>query len=225
MKDILVNPYTAIRLFAKTYRYFGDIILKNKKYRVTREAWIASMFLIALKKYTNQEWYFKPEKRDGSPDFYCYTFILDKVKGGSIKPEMKLEVFEWRKEDNESDFLRALSRIKLDKIVDPNITIVCYIKRDAVVPSAVELNKQIKELNPKVRDIWYIGSIGLDSKNWRVTQIFPNTLAIDIDYDEILETKEEHSFITAYRGKSKKLEYEPTGKQVLLTPEFEFKLD
>lgn len=224
MKDILVNPYTAIRLFAKTFLYFGEEIFKNRKYKITREAWTASMYLIALQQHSKQEWYFRPEIQDGSPDFYCYTFIFDEVKGGSIKPEMKLEVFEWRKEDNESNFLEALKRIKLNKIVDPNITIVCYVKKGTVLPPAVELNKQLQEIKPKVKDIWYLGDVSPDSKKWRVTQIYPNPVAIDIDYDEILETKEKHSFIHAYRGKSKGLEYEPTGKQVLLTPEFEFKI-
>jgi len=225
MKEILINPYTAIRLFANTYRYIGNSILNDKKYKVTREAWIASMYLISLKKHSGQEWFFKPEVHNGSPDFYCYTFVHDKTKGGSIKPEMKLEVFEWRKEDSEMSFLKSLKRIKLDKIIDPNITIVCYVKKDAVLPPAVELNKELKKINPKVKDIWYLGSISKDSKIWRVTQVYPNTVAIDIDYDEVLDTKEEHSFIHAYRGKSKKLEYEPTGKQILLTPEFDIKLD
>lgn len=225
MQEILINPYTAIRLFAKTYLHIGEKLLTDKKYKRTREAWIASMYLISLKKESGQEWYFKPENRDGSPDFYCYTFIYNEQKGGSIKPEMKLEVFEWGKEDNEKDFIKSLNRIKLNKIIDPSITLVCYVKKDAVLPPAVELNKEIKKINPKVKDIWYLGSVSQDSKFWRITQIYPNTLAIDIDYDEVLRTKGEHGFISAYRGKSNKLEYEPTGKQVLLTPEFEIKLE
>ena len=55
-------------------------------------------------------------------------------------------------------------------------------------------------------------------------QVFPEVLAIDIDYDEVLQTKEEHSFISAYRGKSEKIEFEPTGKQVLLSPEFNIQI-
>lgn len=219
-EEILVNPYTAIRLFAKTYLHFGDMVFRDRKYKITREAWICSMFLLALKKNSGEDWYFKPETKTGSPDFYCYTFIHDKSKKGSIRPELKLEVFEWRKEDGKNDFMEALKKIKLRKIVDPQLTLICYIRRNQKIPPAIELNKQLKELKPKVKDIWYLGDITPDSKTWRITQIYPNTLAIDLDYDEIITTKEEHSSIHAYRGKSEKMEYEPTGKKVLLTPEF-----
>lgn len=223
-KEILVSPYTAIRLFARTYLHFGDIVFKDRKYKLTREAWITSMFLLALKKHSGEEWYFKPETKAGSPDFYSYTFIHDKSKRGSVRPEAKLEVFEWRKEDNENDFLEALKKIKLNKIVDPNLTLVCYIRRNQIIPPAVDLNRKLKEIKPNVKDIWYLGDVTIDAKIWRVTQIYPNTLAIDLDYDEVLTTKEEHSFINPYRGKSDKLEYEPTGEQVILTPEFDIRM-
>ena len=182
------------------------------------------MFLLGLKNHSGEEWFFKPEIKSGSPDFYCYTFIHNKKIGGSERPEIKLEVFEYRKEDNEGDFLEALKKIKLNKIVDPNLTLVCYIRRNQVVPPAVELNQKLKEINPKVKDIWYLGDVTPDAKTWRIIQLYPNTLAIDLDYDEVLSTKEQHSFIHPYRGRADKFEYEHTGKQVLLTPEFEIKI-
>lgn len=224
-EEILINPYTAIRLFAKTFLNFGGVIFTERKYKVTREAWISSMFLLALKKHAGEEWYFKPDTDGGSPDFYCYTFIHDQSKRGSTKPEMKLEVFEWRKEDSENDFIEALKKIKLNKIVDTQLTLICYIRRNHNIPPAGVLNRQLKKIKPKVKDIWYLGDVTPDSKTWRVTQIYPNTLAFDLDYDEILTTKEEHSFIYAYRGKSDKVEYEPTGKRVRLTPEFKLLLE
>jgi hypothetical protein len=224
--EILVNPLTAVRLFARTYLALGEeSLFKDRKFKITREAWIASMFLLALKKHTTQDWYFKPETKDGSPDFYCYTFIEDKSKGGNIKPQIKLEVFEWRKEEDEANFIEALKKIKLNKVIDPQITILCYIRRNSVIPPAVDLNKKLKEISPKVKDIWYLGDVTPDSKTWRITQIYPNTLAIDLDYDEVLSTKEQHSFIHSYRGKSEQLEYESTGKTVRLTPEFELKVE
>lgn len=221
IEEILVNPYTAIRLFARAYLAIGDQLFTDRQYKVTREAWIGSMFLLALNRQSGDEWYFRPERVSGSPDFYCYTFQYDANRGGSIKPEIKLEVFEWRKEEGEKDFIEALKKIKLNKIIDPQITIVCYIRRNETIPPAVELNKLLKTIHPKVKDIWYVGDVTPDSKTWRITQIYPNTLAIDLDYDEVLTTREQHSFIHSYRGKSDKLEYEPTGKQVRLTPTFD----
>lgn len=225
IEDVLVNPYTAIRLFARTYKHFGEeLVFKDRRFKITREAWIASMFLLALKNHLNQDWYFRPETKDGSPDFYCYTFIEDKAKKGNIRPQIKLEVFEWRKEDTEEDFLEALKRIKLNKIIDPQITIICYVRRYSVMQS-LELNEKLKGISPRVKDIWFLGDITPDSKMWRVSQIYPNILSIDMDYDEILATKEKHSFIHSYRGLSEKMEYEPTERKVHLTPEFELKFE
>jgi len=223
-EEILVNPHTAIRLFAKTYLRIGDLVLKDRKYKVTREAWIASMFLIAISKHTKFDWWFTPVS-DGSPDFNCFSFTRSEKWNGNNKSLLKLEVFEWRKEDKEDDFFEALKKIKLNKIIDPQITIVCYVRRLAIIPPAVELNKKLKELNPRVKDIWFLGDVTSDSKMWRVTQIYPNTLAVDLDYDEILSTEVEHKFMHSYRGKSDEVKYEPTGKKVYLTPEFELKLE
>ena len=222
-EEILINPYTAIRLFARIYRVIKHNIFKDRKFKTTREAWIASMFLISLEKHTNTDWWLTPVRRSGSPDFNCYAFTKRQT-GGFDKPLIKLEVFEWREEDNETDFLKALKKIKLDKIVDPQLTIVCYIRKTSLIPAAIKLNAELKKINPKVKDIWYLGDVSVDSSNWRVTQIYPNTLAIDLDYDEILYKREKQSFIRTYRGSSDKLEYEPTDKQIQLTPEFEIKI-
>ena len=224
-EEILINPHTAIRLFARTYLSFGNEVLEKRKYKITREAWIASMFLIGISKETQSAWWLAPvTDKSGSPDFNCYTFVRNTLKESTDKPRIKLEVFEWRKEQAETVFIDALKKIKLDKIIDPQITIVCYVRRGAVLPPAVELNSQLKKISPNVKDIWYLGDVSSDAKIWRLTQIFPNTLAIDIDSDEILQTKEERSFVHAYRGKSDKIEFETTGKQVQLSPEFDIQI-
>jgi len=223
-EEILVSPYTAIRLFTKTYLAFGDVVLTNRKYKITREAWIASMFLIAISQDTKSGWWFTPVLREGSPDFNCYSFTRSNKGNFTNRSFLKLEVFEWRKEQNETDFLKAIEKIKLKKIIDPQITLVCYIKRNILIPPAVGLNSKIKEMNPRIKDIWYLGDISGDATTWRVTQVYPNVLDIDINYDRILKTKETYGFIRAYRGKSDKVEYEPTGKKVLLTPEFNLRL-
>jgi len=223
--EILVNPYTAIRLFAKTYLAFGDEVLTTRKYKITREAWIASMFLIALDQQSKTEWWLTPVSGSGSPDFNCYSFSRSKDNSFTNRSFLKLEVFEWRKEQNELDFLDALTEIKLKKIIDPNITILCYIRRNSLIPPAIGLNQKLKTISPRVKDIWYLGDVSGDATLWRVTQLYPNTLAIDINYDHILQTKETQSFLHAYRAKSEKLEFEPIGKKVLLTPEFDLKLE
>ena len=46
-----------------------------------------------------------------------------------------------------------------------------------------------------------------------------------LDYDEILSKEVINKFLCSYRGKSDGVEYEPTDKQVHLTPEFELKLE
>lgn len=225
MDEILVNPITAIKLFAKTYLSVGDDILNDSKYKVTREAWIAAMFLVGISKETNSEWWLTSvTDKSGSPDFNCYTFLRNIQKQTTDRPQMKVEVFEWRNEQKEDNFIEALKNIKLNKIVDPQITLVCYIRRNSVIPSANDLNSVLKKISPRVKDIWYLGDVSSDAKEWRLTQIFPNTMAIDLDFDEILKTKEDHKFIYSYRGMSDKIEFETSGKQVRLTPEFDIQI-
>ncbi|QHO63161.1 hypothetical protein [Candidatus Chazhemtobacterium aquaticus] len=221
-EEVLISPYTAVRLFAKTYLNVGGVLLSDRRYKVTREAWIASMFLIALQDKFGMEWWFTPVRDDGSPDFNCYSFVEGEI--GNSKELLKLEVFEWRKEVEEEDIVEAVKKIKLNKIVDPNITLLCYVRRNVVIPPATILKDKFANLNPKVKDIWYIGDVTPDSKEWRITQVFPNIVAIDLDYDKVLGTKEERSFITSSFGKTEGDKFKPTGKEVLLTPEFDIEV-
>lgn len=221
-ENYLVNPYTAIKLFAKTYLAYGQIVLSGRKYKLTREAWIAAMFLIAVMNKYGSNWWLTPiSDESGSPDFNCFSLVMSDTKLGAEKQQMKLEVFEWRKSVPDEEFISALQRIKLNKIIDPSITLVCYIRDGGYISPATELNTKLKEIQPKVKDIWYLGDVSQDARIWRVTQVYPNLVAIDIDYDQILIKKEGYSFIHTYRGSSDQLIYEHTDQQLLLTPEFE----
>ncbi len=220
--DTLINPTAAIRLFAKCLVYFGDEVLTTRRFKTTREAWITSMYLLALSRITGCDWWLTHVKdKSGSPDFNCYTFVKNDVTNSIDKSSSKVEVFEWRETHAEKNFINAIKIIKLDKIVDPQLTLVCYIRRNTVLPSAVKLANELKKINPKVKDIWYLGDVSADARIWRVTKIFPNIDAIDLNYEKILSTKELVSFVQPYRSKSNKLEYEKTGRHTILTPEFE----
>ena len=122
----------------------------------------------------------------------------------------------------EDSFIEALKTIKLRKIIDPQITLLCYVRKTVAVPPVIELNMEIIRIAPKVKDIWYVGDVSVDSKIWRIAQVYPNPMAIDLDYDEILRTRAERSFIHSYLGKSNGVVYESSGKKVVLTPEFDF---
>jgi len=223
-KEILVNPITAIRLFAKTYLTYREKLLNDRKFKVTREAWITSMYLLALEKNSSEKWWLAPvNDKSGSPDFNCYSFVRKSNIPGNIRQIRKVEVFEWRKEEKENDFVEALKEIKLNKIIDEELTLVCYIRRDINLPSLVSLHEQLKNTSIHVMDIWYLACVDNESKKWKVSQIYPNLMTIDLDYDEVLNLKEERSFINCYRGKSNEFKYENTDKKVLLTPEFELK--
>lgn len=223
--DIWVNPYTSIRLFARTYLSIKDDVFKKRDFKVTREGWITSMFLIALMKHSKRDWWLRPNPEDTSPDFFCSSFLRNETDQYTMRSEMKVDVFEWRKESTFETFFEALVKTKLEKVFDPKLTLVCYVRKNIVIPPVVELNEKIKSLkNLRIKDIWYLGDITSDSSIWRVAQMYPNPMAIDINYDEILQTKEPLSFVHSYRAKSDKFEYETTGKQVTLKPDYFFEL-
>src|SRR3972149_9022017 len=95
--DILVNPQTVIRLFARSYLVLKGDLLYKREYKVTREAWITSMYLLALQHYKKgRDWWLKPNPEDNSPDFFCSSFVRSEKDTHTVKLEMDIDVFEWR---------------------------------------------------------------------------------------------------------------------------------
>lgn len=216
--DIVVNPLTVIRLFNNTFLSVGEEIFKSAKYKVTREAWITSVFLFALGKHEHRDWWLKPNKLDVAPDFYCFTYQVSNKY--SAQYTRSVEVFEWRKESKFS-FIEALKN-KISKLVVPEMTVVCYIRKSGRLESIKSLSEKVKLLKPRLKDIWVVASLAPNEDNFMVAQIYPDPLRIDIAYDELTNQKEQVSFLHPYRGKSEKLIYEPLGKKILLTPDFQF---
>ncbi len=216
--DIYVNPLTAIRLFNKTYISIREKIFSDKRYKVTREAWIASMFLFGLSKREQRDWFLRPNPRDETPDFYSCSF---KEESYVVRETRQLEVFEWRKESSEV-FLTALKR-KIKNLHAKSITVICYLRKAGNIGNVRELSEKVQKIKINVMDLWCLASVKPKESHFALFQIYPSPFRLnDTDYDLLLKEREKVSFVKPYRGKREDLKFEPLGKKVLLTPEFQF---
>lgn len=220
-EDIYIHPKAAIRLFNDSYRAFGTQVLTSSRFKVSREAWITSVFLYTLGRAEGREWFLRPNPKDEAPDFYCCTFT--KETKGVVQYIREVEIFEWRKE-SDNDFIKSLHERKIKRLVVPKITLVCYVRKPGPFGPIKSLSEQINGLKPKVMDIWILASTLPDESRYIVSQLYPHLAAFNFDYNEVLGEKEKVSFVRGFRaGKADDIEFQPFGK-VLLTPEFQFKI-
>lgn len=218
-EDIYIHSLTAIRLFNKTYISIGNQIFTDRNYKVTREAWIASMFLYGLSKREQREWFLRPNPKDEAPDFYSCSF---KKESFVIQETRSIEVFEWRKESKNA-FMDALNK-KIRNIYAKSITVVCYLRKSGKLDSVLKLSEKTSKINPRVMDVWCLAAVKPKEESFALFQLYPEPVRLsDVEYDSLLKEKEEVKFIYPYRRKSKELKFEPLGKKILLTPEFNFK--
>ncbi len=213
--DTYVHPLAVFRLVASIIKTKATEFLKSVRFKVTREGWITAIFLIALSRYDGRNWYLRPNQIDEAPDFYVVSYKSE--QDYQIELTRNIEVFELRN-DSENDLIDSIVK-KIDKTIYPTLTLVCYIEKGGLLPSPKDISDRVKQLKPRVMDIWCVGLTD-PSRKYAVFQVYPEPLWLEIDLNEVEKEKEMATFIYPHRGKG--VDLEPMGEMTLLTEDFFF---
>jgi hypothetical protein len=220
--NIWINPIIAIRLFTKTLLSRSSMpeedikIIKDRKLKVTVEAWSAAMYLLALDKdQPNVKHFFQPNPND-PPDFFGLDlFIESNVLLGYVRD---IEVFQYVSESSLS--LEEEISKKVKKAYSKETVLVCHIRK-TFTDTVGHIYDLVNDLKPK-NDVWIIGGSEKDHNSPNlVAQVFPVMKAIHVDVAEVIKTDARPAFIQGSMGKNTNMIFEPTGKSLRLTPEFE----
>lgn len=217
--EVLVHSNAVIRVFDIGIRAFGGKTMEHEdSFNVSREAWVAAVFLTGRSIFDSQSWYLGINPEQNSViDSTGYSFLpVDEER--TQKYVLDVQIFEHAQS---IETLADGYNKKLIKHDLRNVSLVCYAKVSGKIRPADIMGK-IKDNTSKVRDVWLIGNKPGFPRIKYVTQIFPTPgFQVEVNLDSNYQ-KGDPSFIIPYFGKRKGPIFEPLGKQILLKPNFEF---
>src|SRR3989344_6223835 len=217
-KEVWIDPVAVVQLFTKTalFRTGNNEelleLVKQRKYKITTEAWRAAMYLLALGEINkNVKYFLRPNPKD-PPDFYGLDlFMVDDNLRGYVRD---IEVFQYPNE-SELTLTEEISK-KINKNYSKKTSLICQITRKNFKDTLGNINKELSTY-PKKYEVWIIGSSGKNGIQI-VAQVHPSLQLVYIDISEMMLRTPSPSFIQGYPGKSSGFIFENTGKKVTLTP-------
>lgn len=179
-KDKWVLPTMTTRLIDNLVKYGNETeeTIKNKrKFSKTREAWIASIFLLRKILTEGRLWYLRQNYIEDSVDD-IYARSLEQINGVVYSDKiLPIQVFR-RTEYSEETLLDSIKKKLKDDL--QNTSLVLYVIRDEVILWDT-LMDEVKKINPKVIDITIIGNIG--GRKFIVGQVFPSKFISFVNLD------------------------------------------
>ena len=220
---ILVNPNTVIHLMDKSAKLLGgNIMLINRKYSVTREAWISSVLLLGLNKITKKSWWLRVNPQQNAVEDLFGTAFEPIAESASIKKEISIQVFEIR--PNSGTIFSEIKK-KIDKHDLKGCSLVGYLMRTEMVLWK-ELNMKLMRLSPNLNDIWLIGNTG--NRKFIIGEVYPHFgHPVEINLNDCYQIPNQRKFIQSIRVSATEASKKgslivPLGKTVILKPDFSF---
>lgn len=221
--DILVHPVVVVKLIDHTTQQVEPSkVIRDRTYAITREAWIAAVFLLGLKKITQKTWWLRVNPEENSAeDIYATSYKPINISG-SIQYILSIQVF--RHTDHDKGSVIEGIKKKLKKTDLSNCILVCYLMKWEFVKWN-ELHEEIKKSKPSASEIWIIGNVG--NRKMTIFQVYPCLNHAEVDLDVVSIPKNEPKFIKPYQvSKKESLKkgpyIHPLGKIVVLKPDFRF---
>lgn len=218
--DILVHANAVIRVFDIGISSVGGSAMeKNPAYYITREAWIAAVYLLALSQITNKGWWLliNPEE-NSEKDSTAYSFVEVSLKR-TDRQELPIQVFT--RPETMTNVIFDSFKDKLEADLS-NTSLVCYSNKSEKI-DLIDLTQKIKQLSPKVRDCWIVGNRPGSPRIKVIIQVYPNVhKPVEVNLDTNYQKPEEKTFLQPYRGPRNGDLFEPLGKTILLKPNFDF---
>lgn len=203
--DVFVSPIVFTELFDDTRKEVGDTIFTSRKYKVLREAWIASVFSVALSMGTSESmgtgkvWWLRPNPEDVAPDFFAFNTKPVPGKEYLEGINARWEVFEWGSK-SEYGFIEAVKR-KVGRLHDDKMSVIGYAAKENEALDFKALHDELKAQPPNVLEVWILAKIKELSNALVLTQVYPYAYARPVPTIIPAYFKEPYAFISKFRGK------------------------
>ena len=185
------NPKKLVRDFRDLVCKKGiEAVLKQGRYKLDREKWVAGMTCIGMTKLTGRPWFVKSaDPKEQTPDFRAAAF--DTVEDGKylIWCELECEIVECPKEsippncaEPERVFFDHIEKTKFCKAYPPNFILVIYSQFTCQNFSLEKLSRLFCDRKPQLSEIWDLTSIFSDDSKYLLAKIFPDRSDVEINH-------------------------------------------
>jgi hypothetical protein len=204
--DVYASPIVFIELFDDTRKEVGEKeLLTSRKYKVLREAWIASIFSVALSMGTSENlgtgnvWWLRPNPEDVAPDFFAFN--TKEIVGKDYKEGInaRWEVFEWE-EHSKHTLIDAVKR-KVGRLHDDKLSVIGYLAKSNQDLNFKALHSALTEQKPDVLEVWLLAKIKEQNGALVLIQVYPYFYARRVPTTIPDYFKKPYGFVSKYRGK------------------------
>lgn len=207
--DTYVSPLVFVELFEDTRKEVGEkLILASRKYKVLREAWIASMFSITLSMGAAKNmgmdsvWWLRPNPEDVAPDFFAFNTKAVEGKDYKEGVNARWEVFEWG-ERSKYQLADAVTR-KVNRLHDDKMSVIGYISKANEPIEFREIHMLLTEQKPDILEVWLLTKIKELGNALVLAQVYPYAYVVPVPTTIPTYFKEPYAFITKFRGQGNK---------------------
>ncbi len=206
--DVYVSPVVFMEIFEDTRKEIGNEIFTSRKYKVLREAWVASIFSVTLSLGTSASmgtgkvWWLRPNPEDVAPDFFAFNTKLIPGEEYMEGINARWEVFEWGKR-SEYEFIEAVKR-KVGRLHDNKMSVIGYATKENEVLDFKTLYEELKAQPPDVLEVWILAKINELGDTLTLTQVYPYAYTRPAPTNVPVYFKEPYAFISKFRGKGRR---------------------
>jgi hypothetical protein len=208
-EDTYISPVVFLELSDDTRKEVGEKeLLTSRKYKVLREAWIASTFSVALSMGTSKNlgtgnvWWLRPNPEDVAPDFFAFN--TKEIIGKDYKEGLnaRWEVFEW--EEHSKDTLIDAVKRKVGRLHDGKMSVIGYLTKSNQNLDFKALHLALMEQKPDVLEVWLLAKIKEQNSSLVLIQVYPYHYARRVPTTIPNYFKEPYAFIRKFRGRDNK---------------------
>ncbi len=200
---------------------YGDIkALTDGRFKREREMWIAGVFLLAMERITQKEYWLRTVEEASTPDIM--TINLSPSPSGSLAEFQNIEIFEYEGHFR-GDLAEAIKSKLSNKSYPDDYALLSYFHgRTGETLKPHEISREVSKFSPKLSQIWIMGSIRSENPyTYTVTQLFPEHIYHNFDYMAAFKETRQRELIRARRDLTKKtldIEFEALGQVILPLP-------
>lgn len=214
-QDTCMSPSFVIdRLQGLITKHGPEAVMTRAVFKAEREAWVGAVFFLGIMSVENKEYWIAINSEDTTPDVFGIAF--EPIPKGINREVYHIEIFVWGPHSKNS-LIEAI-KAKLDKGYPEYFILLCYIYGHAGEKANLkDLHQQIAALNPKVVQVYLVGSQQHPIHDYKIMMIHGGAMNINFTLSEQYRLKHGQKEIIKYwRGKG--TEFIPMGTMEIPLP-------
>lgn len=213
-KNLWMSPNVAInRLKIIIEKYGIGVAIKRNEFRHEREAWIAAVFLLGLRKFDKNEYWLEVETEQSTPDIYGY--YIEKIEDKNHRWVCDIEITE-REEHGGS--IAELIENKSKKSYPRDFYLLIYARKSGELLDYDKIYEAVKRIKIPFSKIFILCCIS-DDNDYALVEVFPKKYKLEFNLDVAIEGNKDQLAFATFLKRGKGTKPVPLGEIFVPLPE------